>query len=1339
MMKRISCFLPALAIAGLMASFGLKQAQAAFSVPGWVDETIYQGNGMISMRFDSAGRLWVCEKIGRILVFAPNGSGGFNAPTVFADLSAQVNTNAERGMMGLAIDPDFTTNRYIYVDFATSTDARVVRLTSNSTFTAMVPGSELILVSGLPNANGIHKGGDIHFAPNDPSNLYVMVGDDGERSLVSNVDNYYGKILKINKANGQGLTTNPYYTGSLTAIRARVWSARYRNPYRFTFDPGMPINDVLYISENGDGTDRIARIEKGADGGWDNAFTSNSADGKRKILQTSGPSKTGIVIVRSGPLSVGGAPTVYHAMYGPKQVRRWTLTGATLDTLTAVPADGGASFYSGYGYEIVSLTAGPDGALYYTQSGQGPSTGTTQRLGRLRNTNSAAPIANFNYAPTTGQAPLAVNFTDTSTAPGGTIASRLWEFGDGTTSTTTNPSKTFSQPGVYSVSLTVTNTQGVANTKIVSITVYHQTSVTLSGQIRDGRSLSASNLGVATELRFYQKDGATPLAVTGGSGANGNILTVPTGGVISASFSAQITGNGIVVSAGESTADGVQPAYVGIPLSTTSSSQSATANFYLSDTMLRGKATDTLGAPAQVDIGLSRVTAGAYYAIAGGRDFLGGSGIPASGQAHRVVADALGYYHMPIRTGGGGATFHLDTAADTLASSHGKVKTTATVAAGAAVVKDITVGLYNGGTGEANLSGIAVTPNVDFASQIQSIFSASCAACHNEIATNSFGLDLQSGAAYAELVDQESGQAAGVKLVDPGHADRSYLMEKINALEPQVGTNMRPGDPMPLAQQALIRDWINQLTPSNPNDPPTITSGTTKVGTVGAALTYQIAATNSPTSYNATGLPPGLTVSTATGLISGTPTAAGTTTSVISATNANGSDTENLVFTISGGNPPAINSALTKTGIVGTALTYQITATNSPTSFGASSLPPGLSVSTTTGAITGTPTASGNTNSTITATNAGGTDSETLAFSILPAGLTNVAQGKSATASSSEGANVATNGNDGSGTSRWAASSGTFPQSWRVDLGSLHTLYQADIAWYNSASRSYKYRIEISNNDVDYNTVVDKTGNTAMGPTSDSLGPVTAQYVRVTVTGSSAGFASFFELSLYGQPASGSPPSITSSTTATATVGTAFSYQITATNSPTSYNATGLPAGLSVNTSTGLISGTPTTATGSPFTVNLTATNGSGPGTATLTLTINAGGDTNQALSQPATASSFQAGNVVANGNDASLTSRWAAVDGTFPAWWRVDLGAPKVLSRVDIMWLNPTTRAYKYKIETSTDDVNYTMVFDNTGNTTVGNTSNNITATARYVRIWVTGSTTGGFASFYDCKVFGH
>ena len=80
-------------------------------------------------------------------------------------------------------------------------------------------------------------------------------------------------------------------------------------------------------------------------------------------------------------------------------------------------------------------------------------------------------------------------------------------------------------------------------------------------------------------------------------------------------------------------------------------------------------------------------------------------------------------------------------------------------------------------------------------------------------------------------------------------------------------------------------------------------------------------------------------------------------------------------------------------------------------------------------------------------------------------------------------------------------------------------------------------------------------------------------------------------------------PVINSPLTATAAVGQLFGYQIAATNNPTNYSATGLPNGLSINTATGLISGTPLAA-GTP-TIILSATNTSGVGTATLVLTIN--------------------------------------------------------------------------------------------------------------------------------------
>jgi fibronectin type 3 domain-containing protein len=128
---------------------------------------------------------------------------------------------------------------------------------------------------------------------------------------------------------------------------------------------------------------------------------------------------------------------------------------------------------------------------------------------------------------------------------------------------------------------------------------------------------------------------------------------------------------------------------------------------------------------------------------------------------------------------------------------------------------------------------------------------------------------------------------------------------------------------------------------------------------------------------------------------------------------------------------------------------------------------------------------------------------------------------------------------------------------------------------------------------------------------------------------------------------------------------------------------------------------------------------------------------------KPVTASGFQAGNDPSHGNDGSLATRWAASDGTYNPpnyqWWRVDLGSTQNITQADIFWYNSSTRAYQYKIEISSNDTTYSTLVDKTGNTTFGDTTNNFSATTRYVRITVTGTTaSGGFASFYECQIYG-
>jgi C1A family cysteine protease len=172
-------------------------------------------------------------------------------------------------------------------------------------------------------------------------------------------------------------------------------------------------------------------------------------------------------------------------------------------------------------------------------------------------------------------------------------------------------------------------------------------------------------------------------------------------------------------------------------------------------------------------------------------------------------------------------------------------------------------------------------------------------------------------------------------------------------------------------------------------DAPVITSATTASGSVGRAFTFSVIA-SSATNFSATGLPGGLIIASASGVISGTPTAAGTFVVNLSARSSAGTGTGVLTLTIAPGGivvPPGITSPSGATGTVGVAFSYTITASNSPTSFGAVGLPRGLSFNSASGVIAGVPTESGNFAVNLSADNAGGTGQRVLALLINPPAL----------------------------------------------------------------------------------------------------------------------------------------------------------------------------------------------------------------------------------------------------------------------------------------------------------------------------------------------------------------
>lgn len=163
--------------------------------------------------------------------------------------------------------------------------------------------------------------------------------------------------------------------------------------------------------------------------------------------------------------------------------------------------------------------------------------------------------------------------------------------------------------------------------------------------------------------------------------------------------------------------------------------------------------------------------------------------------------------------------------------------------------------------------------------------------------------------------------------------------------------------------------------------PPVITSPLDASGSAGAPFDYTITASNSPTGFVAGGLPPGLNLNGGTGLISGTPTADGVYHTTLTATNGSGTASATLVIVIAPG-VPVINSPGAVAGATGSPLNYHITATNGPTHFGATGLPPGLVVDATSGHISGTPVAGGTYLAQVTATNGVATATQAVTFAI---------------------------------------------------------------------------------------------------------------------------------------------------------------------------------------------------------------------------------------------------------------------------------------------------------------------------------------------------------------------
>lgn len=369
---------------------------------------------------------------------------------------------------------------------------------------------------------------------------------------------------------------------------------------------------------------------------------------------------------------------------------------------------------------------------------------------------------------------------------------------------------------------------------------------------------------------------------------------------------------------------------------------------------------------------------------------------------------------------------------------------------------------------------------------------------------------------------------------------------------------------------------VTGTTPAITNSP------LTAAGTVGTAFNFGITASGSPTSFTASPLPAGVTLNGTTGVISGTPTAAGTTFTVLNAINASGtSSPATLTITVAAAAvAPSVTSPTTAPGTVGAAFSYTITATGSPTSFTASPLPAGVTLNGTTGVLSGTPTVAATTVVAMRAINAVGTSSPvTLTITVAPAAVAPIITSPTTA----------------------PATAGTVFVTYVIAATGLPTSFTAT--------------------GLAPGLVINPaTGAITGTPSTPGVFVATINATNSTGTGSST-------LTITVAPTAPPPvptfppvltaPIITSPTTAPGTAGTVFvTYAIAATSLPTSYSATGLPAGLTIDSLTGRISGTPTNP--GTYIATISAINNAGTGSATLTIVV--GSATVPIITSPTTA-----------------------------------------------------------------------------------------------------------------------
>jgi uncharacterized repeat protein (TIGR01451 family) len=407
----------------------------------------------VVIAFVPGGDIWIGEQGGTILDY----HNGAVQSTPVVTLS-NVYSQGEDGLLGIAFDPNFTSNGYVYLSYTvnvtnsggvTQPFARLSRFTYSGG--AISPSTEKVYYQGNQSQNLHHPGNDLKVGPD--GKLWWSVGDNVP--AISNgeaLNNIYGKILRFN-LDGTVPADNPFV--NIPSAVPGIYAYGLRNPFRFTF---LPNGQAMTENTGSSYWEDLDTIQSGGNYGWDyfegDCFSCGYLNPTYAYGHYPVDSATSAIAAYSGSTF----PQQYDHVVFFGDYNRHDIDAVSFDP--SYQTETSDTVFDTNAGTIADLEEGPDGNLYFVSVFEGT-------FSEISAPGPFPPTASTSASPQAGQAPLTVQFSSAgSNDPHGNPLTYSWDFGDGSTATTANPSHIYTANGTYTATLTVNNGSQTAGSSV---------------------------------------------------------------------------------------------------------------------------------------------------------------------------------------------------------------------------------------------------------------------------------------------------------------------------------------------------------------------------------------------------------------------------------------------------------------------------------------------------------------------------------------------------------------------------------------------------------------------------------------------------------------------------------------------------------------------------------------------------------------------------------------------------------------------------------------------------------------------------------------------------------